>query len=313
VSLQAFLIVLAFAEQRKKAGKNFILAAEEPELHLHPSLHRRLANRIRNISGQSIVTTHSPLIASGFQTANALYARNEAGELACQAVESPSFAKLPNNLAKLYRQHREQLYEALMGYGLLIPEGITDWRWIRNLQSVLEGSIERSEDFPVFTIIPTQDAAVVGTFSELRRFRSDMLPLVDGDSPGSEYVTQLAALGQPPARIAQFGKGAGMECLIAYCLEPLLDAPGPAMKGIFPEMKDKSVKELRRTLGDKKKDIDLIERLSWEAAENIECIERIRVFFKDLGLILRGQVPQQWKSETKKHSQLFIAQHITAE
>jgi putative ATP-dependent endonuclease of OLD family len=56
-SLQVFLILLAFAELRSKRGKNFILIAEEPELHLHPALHTRLANRIRALSTQSLVTT----------------------------------------------------------------------------------------------------------------------------------------------------------------------------------------------------------------------------------------------------------------
>jgi len=41
VSLQAFLLLLAFAEHRRKAGQNFILAAEEPELHLQGCTHRR--------------------------------------------------------------------------------------------------------------------------------------------------------------------------------------------------------------------------------------------------------------------------------
>lgn len=312
VSLQAFLIVLAFAEQRKKVGKNFILAAEEPELHLHPSLHRRLANQIRNISGQSIVTTHSPLIASGFQAAHALYAKNDAGVLTCQPVEGPSVGQLPNNVAKLYRQHREQLYDALMGCNVLIPEGATDWRWIRNLQTVLEASIESSEDLPVFTVIPTQDAAVARTFSELKRFRADMLPLVDGDKTGDQYVDQLTSLAHPPNRIAQLGKGAGMECLIAYIAEPLLDTPGAAMQGLLASMTNKSVKELRRALVDRKKDFDLAEHLSWEAAENARCLERIKAFFKDLGDVSRGQVPQRWTSDKRGTSQVFIAQHITA-
>lgn len=86
VSLQAFLIVLAFAEHRRKAGKNFILVAEEPELHLHPPLHRRLANRIRCLSNQSTVTTHSPLIAGSFDTASALYVRSANGTLSATPV-----------------------------------------------------------------------------------------------------------------------------------------------------------------------------------------------------------------------------------
>jgi len=67
VSLQAFLLLLSFADHRKESGKTFILAAEEPELHLHPSLHHRLVHRIRSSSEQSLVTTQSPLVAASYQ------------------------------------------------------------------------------------------------------------------------------------------------------------------------------------------------------------------------------------------------------
>ncbi len=67
ISLQTFLLLLAFADYNRRKGRNFVFIAEEPELHLHPSLHRRLATRIRGLSTQSIITTHSPNIAAGYQ------------------------------------------------------------------------------------------------------------------------------------------------------------------------------------------------------------------------------------------------------
>jgi hypothetical protein len=85
------------------------------------------------------------------------------------------------------------------------------------------------------------------------------------------------------------------------------------MRDLTAEMKSKSAKELRRTLGDKKKDFDLLEGLPWEAAENTECTERIKMFFQDLGEISRGQTPRRWKSEMRGNTRICIAQHITAE
>lgn len=43
ISLQTLLLLLAFGRKRIERAKNFILIAEEPELHLHPALHRKLA------------------------------------------------------------------------------------------------------------------------------------------------------------------------------------------------------------------------------------------------------------------------------
>lgn len=79
VSLQAFLLLLAFAEQRRNSKRNFILAAEEPELHLHPSLHQRLVHRIRSTSVQSLVTTQSPHVAGGYQPREVVFVRNTDG------------------------------------------------------------------------------------------------------------------------------------------------------------------------------------------------------------------------------------------
>src|SRR5690606_8482061 len=47
VSLQTLLLLLEFGRFRKLSNQNFILAAEEPELHMHPGMHRRLIGRIR--------------------------------------------------------------------------------------------------------------------------------------------------------------------------------------------------------------------------------------------------------------------------
>jgi putative ATP-dependent endonuclease of OLD family len=90
VSLQAFLILLAFAAQRKQSNRNFVLAAEEPELHLHPSLHQRLINRIRATSVQSIVTTQSPYVADGYQPQEVVFVRNTIGQMqATRLRETP--------------------------------------------------------------------------------------------------------------------------------------------------------------------------------------------------------------------------------
>src|SRR5690606_32137624 len=67
VSLQTLLLLLEFGRFRKLSNQNFILAAEEPELHMHPGMHRRLIGRIRGLSTQTIISTHSPEIAAYYK------------------------------------------------------------------------------------------------------------------------------------------------------------------------------------------------------------------------------------------------------
>jgi putative ATP-dependent endonuclease of the OLD family len=141
VSLQSFLVVLAIGQKRKAAGKNFILVAEEPELHLHPSLHKRLANRIRAVSTQSLITTHSPLVAAAYKPCDSILLRNMNGSLTAQRLRNEPIKDIPSNaIRKLYLQKREVFYEAILGAGVLVPEGEHDYEWLAHLQRMVESA-----------------------------------------------------------------------------------------------------------------------------------------------------------------------------
>lgn len=314
ISLQAFLIVLAFAEQRKAEGKNFIFAAEEPELHLHPALHRRLANRIRSLSTQSIITTHSPIVAASYQAASSLFVRNSAGILTVLPVRTSGAAEPARNAVRnLYRKFREPFYEALMGSVVLVPEGESDFEWLRLWQRVAEASdtVAAQCSLTPVTIIPTSDAAVTDTIAEIARFRADVIALVDGDSSGDGYVASLEQAACHPAKIIQYGAGAAIECLSAWILEPALTAPGPVLSTLLPL--HRNLKNLQDELAARKDDRQLRENLCWEALDTPACALRAGDFLEDVARIAGGLLPKDshWVSETRASGiHLFKACHI---
>jgi putative ATP-dependent endonuclease of the OLD family len=317
ISLQAFLIVLAFAEQRKTQGKNFIFAAEEPELHLHPALHRRLANRIRSLSTQSITTTHSPVVAASYQAASSLFVRNTDGNLAVVPVRKSGLAEPARNAVRnLYRKFREPFYEALMGAIVLVPEGESDFEWLRLWQRVAEASDEVAAlcSLTPITIIPTSDAAITDTIAEINRFRTDAIALVDGDTTGDAYIICMEQATCRPTNIIQYGVGAAVECLCAWILEPALSAPGAVLSNLLTTSQ-RSLGSLQAILVSKKDDRQLREDLCWEAIETPACALRAGQFLEDIACIAAGSPPKdsRWTSTTlASGTRLFKANHIAS-
>jgi hypothetical protein len=321
ISLQAFLIVLAFAERRSAAGKNFILVAEEPELHLHPSLHKRLANRIRAVSTQSIVTTHSPLVAASYPPTQAVFLTNREGMLTAQRLrEEPVKAIKSHPVRKLYSQRREAFYEAILGPGTIVPEGETDYQWLHLLQQLAECCEDESGDqlnvAPV-SIVPTQDS-IAETYPEVARLRGDAVPVVDGDEVGKDYLASLAKSKVAPKIAVRWGTGAAIECVAAWVLEPALASPGTEMARLLPDPAGRNLKALQGALceGGNKKSRELHESLAWEALDTPGCGTRAAKLFNDIAGIIAGEKPNdsEWKQETGPSGlAVWVAAHITKE
>ena len=314
VSLQAFLLLLAFAEQRKKSGRNFILGAEEPELHLHPSLHQRLVHRIRGESAQSIVTTQSPHVASGYRPQEVVFVQNNKGEVTARRLRTGPINDLPkNSLRNLYLTYRTQFFEALMGGIVLIPEGARDVGWLTLWQRVAQSSPELAakHDLVPISVVPTISAAVFDTFQEVAKFRPDAIPLLDGDADGSSYLAQLATGDPRPRRVVRLGQKAAIECLSAWILEPALACPGAELQNLLSTASDRTLKGLQSALIEYKGNTDLHERLAWEATGNEESCSRACQFVSDIASIARGDsLSATWESTIKDGIEVLTATHI---
>lgn len=316
ISLQAFLLLLAFAEQRRTDGRNFILAAEEPELHLHPSLHQRLVHRIRSASVQSIITTQSPNVACGYQPNEVIFVQNIDGQMKTMRLRTEPIKDIrTNSVRKLYLIHREAFYEALMGGIILVPEGIYDFEWLYLWQRLAQASPDTIAcyDLKPITMVPTSDAAIVETFQEISKFRPDAIPVIDGDPQGSDFLSRLTSTTPVPTKIIRYGDNAAVECLSAWILEPALATPGETLARLLPDSTSRTLKNLQDALNASKKDRELRENLVWESLSSEQCCNRACQFFHDLAAIaFDGTLKNtSWKKETGANGiPIFTATHI---
>jgi len=318
ISLQAFLLLLAFAEDRRKTGQNFILAAEEPELHLHPSLHQRLVHRIRSASVQSVVTTQSPNVAAGYQPSEVVFVRNISGELSATQVRKEAIRDISSNsVKKLYLVYRSAFYEALMGGVVLVPEGVHDFEWLGLWQRLAQSWPDSASSFSLrpITILPTSDAAVVDSYQEISNFRPDAIPVIDGDLAGAAYLEQLDSANPTPKKVIRYGNGAGTECMAAWILEPSLASPESVLAELLTNPSNRTLRDLQIALADgtNKKDRELRENLVWEALTVEESCKRACEFFHDVAAIACDEHPRNngWTDEiSPKGIKVFTATHI---
>lgn len=244
LSLQTMILLLEFGRMRREDGGGFVLAIEEPELHLPPGLQRRVIHRARTASHQTIVTTHSSRVAAFYQATEIRVVENEHGVVRAEPLHDvPIRTASPNWLRRLLLDSREQLMDALMHDIVLVPEGRTDFECIRLLVDVLELSDEvaapdRSSAIQFGTrigVVPTHDASVVGTFQLLAATRRGVTVLVDGDPTGDGYITELLAHTSSPSVILQWAAGEAIEDILIWLLDPISDQALADLSSVLPQ------------------------------------------------------------------------------
>jgi putative ATP-dependent endonuclease of the OLD family len=223
VSLQSLLLLMQFGKARAETGQSFVLAVEEPELHIQPSQQKRLVNRLNALCDQTIVTTHSPIVAALFPAPDTLFIETRAGVMGAKSLVDVVPAQPTNHHQHLLYAWRQKLVAALMHEVVLIPEGVSDVAWLETLQTALEqhqGWQDAQANTPLLStfvgIVPTIDAKIADTFSLVRAVHARPCILVDGDNDGRGYFDAVKTNTPPPSSVVFWPQGWALEHVVTW-------------------------------------------------------------------------------------------------
>ncbi|MDV4169687.1 ATP-dependent nuclease [Rhodovulum sp. FJ3] len=244
-SLQSLLLLMQFGKARADANKSFVLAVEEPELHIQPSQQKRLVNRLNALCDQTIVTTHSPLVAAMFPVEATYFVDNKDGQMSVSPLSKTAPAGPSNHKQHLFFAWRQKLIAALMHQRVLIPEGISDVAWLETLQTALElrQSWNSPEDeqskFATFVgVVPTDDAKISETHEVVKRVHHHCAILVDGDPAGRGYLTELNAADPSPSVAIIWPTGWKIEHVVTWVAEANIAQ-------VLPQLAEANASEIR--------------------------------------------------------------------
>lgn len=258
VSLQTILLLLEVGKGRRAKGESFILALEEPELHLAPGVESRLVAEALRLADQVVCTTHSPEVARLFDPTATLVVSNENGTaLGRPLLSKPLTAVAQAWERKFYGLSRGRVVSALMHPFILVPEGRLDNDWLARIASL--GDREQAQVPPfacVYGLAPTEDAKVAETVERMRQLRERVVALVDGDKAGDDYAKKLLTLARPPSAIVQWPTGWTIEDVVRWIMEPgggaLLNSLQSELSHVTFASLD-ALRDLLRTENDQKK------------------------------------------------------------
>ena len=245
LSLQSLLLLLEVGRGRKAKGLPFILALEEPELHLAPGLQGRLVAEAIRVADQTICTTHSSRVATMYEPTNVLIMTASAGAARARPLlAAPLTSAATNNERKLFNQNRSRVVDALMHSYVLVPEGRFDMEWLSRLATAGEDAQTAPPFTSVFGVVPTENAAVLVTVEKLAPLRTGIVALVDGDPAGDQYVKQLLELSAGPDAIVQWPAGWTIEDIVGWCFADGTDVLDEVRDGVGASWSFKNVAEL---------------------------------------------------------------------
>ena len=131
------LIKLIDDRYRKEAEPIFtILAAEEPEAHLHPNAQRTLYRQLAETNGQVLVSTHSPYLCAMADISDIRSLSRSSVSVEIRSVSCPLTAADKKVLAREIMTKRGEL---LFSSALVLCEGITEEQVIPGMFQIAYG------------------------------------------------------------------------------------------------------------------------------------------------------------------------------
>lgn len=293
ISLQGLMLLLELGRVRAAAGDGFIMALEEPEIHVSPSTQQQLVHRVQGLSTQTFITTHSPSVAALADPTSVLLLRNVNGVLVAEPfLPAPLTPTAQAWERRFFQQMRVEVMSSLMHPQILVPEGRADYFLLRTVLRPLvltdgwDMAMEYSFGLEV-GIVPTEDAKVIQTYKALSRMHGAVGCLVDGDDAGRAYAVELLALAAPPKSILRWNDGAMVEDIIGWILEAAGANVIPAL-GTLQDPPPQSIAQVVGYLKAKKVDIVAYETIADVVANDEGCRARAASLFSDMAAACKG-------------------------
>lgn len=204
ISLQTLVLLMRFGQLRIAAGDGFMMVIEEPELHVPPPLQRKLLRMMQTMATQTIVTTHSPTVASVPNPHEIQMVVNSGGSLRSNPLAKGLLAAdAQNPIRSLLLSNRDTTIYALMHPTVLVPEGKLDAAWLRQLVKVLELGSDANADVGLsfaheVGAVPTADARAREVYEHLRNIHPSVFCLFDGDTQGENYTAGVCRSNPAP-------------------------------------------------------------------------------------------------------------------
>lgn len=290
ISMQSLVLLLRFGHVRAQKGDPFLLAIEEPELHVPPPLQRRIAQKIQSLTSQSILTTHSPVVASHGKANDIILIRNNDGIMTSKILSPKPLTRTSNNVERrLLQTGLSETVTALMHPFLLVPEGRIDRDYLDLIASHMTAAYTTGMVDSAFGtrvgIVATPDSRMRDTLNILGDVHGQASCLVDGDAGGDAHITEVLVQPQLKA-IVQLPNDWTIEHVIGWIIEAdptVLTDPELVEAGLPADPTDAVTLLSQNTnTGGMKGELVIMESLVSVLSQSRHCRNRMKLFLDAL-------------------------------
>jgi putative ATP-dependent endonuclease of OLD family len=306
ISLQTLILLMRFGQLRVDAGDGFMMVIEEPELHVPPPLQRKLLRMMQTMATQTIVTTHSPTVASVPAPHEIQIIANSGGSLRAKRLsKTPLAIEAQNPIRSLLLSNRDATIYALMHPAVLVPEGRLDAAWMRQLVKALElgssGYVDPGLSFAhEVGTVPTADARAREVYEHLRDIHPAVFCLFDGDMQGNDYTAGVCHSNPPPRHVVRWPTGWTIETIVGWIVDadPAVLTNAELLAMGVPQTSADLVAALHARL---KTDEIVHGAIADSFIESARCRRRIGCLMQFLSDVAMGRAPAEGHGNSVMH------------